>query len=235
MGGNGKQQLLVAWIAFFGAVVGAFIGGIFLMESSTRPTLISISATQTAEAKLTESAHQRSLTPQAHTTPKSNIGGTEDLRICAYAWLATQPKLVINLDAALYRVAQSNGFGYAQSNEIPFQFNGQDYVLQDFQLGMVFARAGDWGNTRAIRKPISQIETSELVIQIGKIAKENTLVTVNSSSWFIREAELQKLGNPRTREFKFPCGSNTFFAQQFLLGIVFRNKKDGEIAVIPNP
>lgn len=58
----------------------------------------------------------------------------------------------INDQAALYRFAQANYLGYPQTDEFEFTCNGKTYVGQVFNLGIVYAQKGDWGNIKWVKK-----------------------------------------------------------------------------------
>ncbi len=64
-----------------------------------------------------------------------------------YTWMP------INTGAALYKYAQSKNLGYPQTDEFTFPFNGDTYVAQVFNLGIVYVKQGDWGNVQWIAKP----------------------------------------------------------------------------------
>lgn len=58
----------------------------------------------------------------------------------------------INDQAALYRFAQANHLGYPQTDEFEFVHNNETYIGQVFNLGIVYAKKGDWGNVKWVRK-----------------------------------------------------------------------------------
>lgn len=58
----------------------------------------------------------------------------------------------VNNGGALWNFAKANGLQDQQTDEIPVTINGQDYLLQVFNLGIVYAQVGDWGNIKIIRK-----------------------------------------------------------------------------------
>lgn len=62
------------------------------------------------------------------------------------------PWMPVNNGAALWNFAKANGLQDQQTDEMAVTINGQDYVLQVFNLGIVYARVGDWGNIKIIRK-----------------------------------------------------------------------------------
>lgn len=62
------------------------------------------------------------------------------------------PWMPVNNGAALWNFAKANGLQDQQTDEMTVTINGQDYLLQVFNLGIVYARVGDWGNIKIIRK-----------------------------------------------------------------------------------
>jgi hypothetical protein len=58
----------------------------------------------------------------------------------------------VNNGAALWNFAKASGLQDQQTDELSVTFNGEEYVLQVFNLGIVYAKAGDWGNVKIIRK-----------------------------------------------------------------------------------
>ncbi len=65
---------------------------------------------------------------------------------------AAQPWMPVNNTAALWRFAQANGLQDQQTDEIPFAFNGAQYIAQVFNKGIVYVKVGDWGNIKFIPK-----------------------------------------------------------------------------------
>jgi hypothetical protein len=64
-----------------------------------------------------------------------------------YAWMP------INTDGALYKFALSRRLGYPQTDEFEFTYGGDTYVGQVYNLGIVYVKKGDWGNSRWVKKP----------------------------------------------------------------------------------
>jgi hypothetical protein len=62
------------------------------------------------------------------------------------------PWMPVNNGAALWNFAKAMGLQDQQTDELTAVINGQEYVLQVFNLGIVYARKGDWGNIKVIRK-----------------------------------------------------------------------------------
>jgi hypothetical protein len=58
----------------------------------------------------------------------------------------------VNNGGALWNFAKANGLQDQQTDELKTTINGQDYLLQVFNLGIVYAKLGDWGNIKIIRK-----------------------------------------------------------------------------------
>jgi|GEM_PF-1473951 hypothetical protein len=62
------------------------------------------------------------------------------------------PWMPVNNTAALWRFAKQHGLQDQQTDELPFTYNGEAYVAQVFNLGIVYAKVGDWGNIKVIPK-----------------------------------------------------------------------------------
>ena len=72
------------------------------------------------------------------------------------AAIAAAKKLVwmpINTDAALYQFAQQKNLGYPQTDEFSVMYQGSNYIVQVFNLGIVYVKQGDWGNVQFFLKP----------------------------------------------------------------------------------
>ena len=65
---------------------------------------------------------------------------------------AAQPWMPVNNTAALWRFAQAKGLQDQQTDEIPFTYNGEQYIAQVFNKGIVYVKVGDWGNIKFISK-----------------------------------------------------------------------------------
>ena len=59
----------------------------------------------------------------------------------------------INTAAALYRFAQERDLGYPQTDEFETTFEGETYLAQVFNLGIVYVKKGDWENAQWVKKP----------------------------------------------------------------------------------
>jgi hypothetical protein len=58
----------------------------------------------------------------------------------------------VNNGAALWNFAKANGLQDQQTDEMTVTINGEEYLLQVFNLGIVYAKVGDWGDIKIIRK-----------------------------------------------------------------------------------
>lgn len=58
----------------------------------------------------------------------------------------------VNNGAALWNFAKANGLQDQQTDEMTVNINGEEYLLQVFNLGIVYAKVGDWGNIKIIKK-----------------------------------------------------------------------------------
>ncbi len=65
---------------------------------------------------------------------------------------AAKPWMPVNNTAALWRYAQAHGLQDQQTDEIPFTYNGESYIAQVFNKGILFVRVGDWDNIQVIPK-----------------------------------------------------------------------------------
>jgi murein DD-endopeptidase MepM/ murein hydrolase activator NlpD len=65
---------------------------------------------------------------------------------------AAQPWMPVNNTAALWKFAQANGLQDQQTDEINFTYNGEQYITQVFNKGIVYVKVGDWGNIKFIPK-----------------------------------------------------------------------------------
>ncbi len=62
------------------------------------------------------------------------------------------PWMPVNNTAALWKYAKQNGLQDQQTDEIPFVYNGEQYITQVFNLGIPYVKVGDWGNVKVIPK-----------------------------------------------------------------------------------
>jgi hypothetical protein len=65
---------------------------------------------------------------------------------------AAKPWMPVNNTAALWKFAQANGLQDQQTDEIGFMYNGEPYIAQVFNKGIVYVKVGDWGNIRFFPK-----------------------------------------------------------------------------------
>jgi N-acetyl-anhydromuramyl-L-alanine amidase AmpD len=59
----------------------------------------------------------------------------------------------INTDAALYQHAQQKNLGYPQTDEFSVTVGTDVYIVQVFNLGIVYVKQGDWNNVQSFKKP----------------------------------------------------------------------------------
>jgi hypothetical protein len=76
----------------------------------------------------------------------------QTLEQAALAAAQSVPWMPVNNTAALWKFAQANGLQDQQTDEIPFTYQGEQYIAQVFNLGIVYVKVGDWGNVQVIRK-----------------------------------------------------------------------------------
>lgn len=62
------------------------------------------------------------------------------------------PWMPVNNQAALWTFAKQNGLQSQQTDELPFTYNGEQYLTQVFNLGIPYLRVGDWNNIKVIPK-----------------------------------------------------------------------------------
>lgn len=62
------------------------------------------------------------------------------------------PWMPVNNTAALWKFAKANGLQDQQTDELPMIYVGDNYIVQVFNLGIVYVKVGDWGNIRVIPK-----------------------------------------------------------------------------------
>lgn len=62
------------------------------------------------------------------------------------------PWMPVNNTAALWKFAKANGLQDQQTDELPMTYVGDGYIVQVFNLGIVYVQVGDWGNIRVIPK-----------------------------------------------------------------------------------
>lgn len=62
------------------------------------------------------------------------------------------PWMPVNNTAALWKFAKANGLQDQQTDELPMTYLIDDYIVQVFNLGIVYVKVGDWGNIKVIPK-----------------------------------------------------------------------------------
>jgi hypothetical protein len=62
------------------------------------------------------------------------------------------PWMPVNNTAALWKFAKANGLQDQQTDELNMTYNGDPYIVQVFNLGIVYVKVGDWGNIKVIPK-----------------------------------------------------------------------------------
>lgn len=65
---------------------------------------------------------------------------------------AAKPWMPVNNGAALWNFAQANNLQDQQTGELEFIWKGEKYLVQVFNLGIVYCKVGDFGNIQLIRK-----------------------------------------------------------------------------------
>ncbi len=83
--------------------------------------------------------------------PRNVLPG-QTLAQAALAAAKSKPWMPVNNQAALWRFAQVNGLQDQQTDELSMTFNGENYLVQVFNLGIVYVKVGDWGNIKVIPK-----------------------------------------------------------------------------------
>jgi len=85
-------------------------------------------------------------TPPPPPPPPQNVREAIEQQARAVPWMP------VNNGAALWNFAKANGLQDQQTDEMTVTINGEEYLLQVFNLGIVYAKVGDWGNIQVIRK-----------------------------------------------------------------------------------
>jgi hypothetical protein len=62
------------------------------------------------------------------------------------------PWMPVNNTAALWKYAQAHGLQDQQTDELHMTYNGVAYLIQVFNLGILYVQVGDWGNIHVIPK-----------------------------------------------------------------------------------
>src|SRR5205823_2061915 len=70
--------------------------------------------------------------------PKATTQPPQTLDDAAMAAAKTVPWMPVNNGAALWNYAKAHGLQDQQTDELAFKYNGEDYVVQVFNLGVVY-------------------------------------------------------------------------------------------------
>ena len=81
-----------------------------------------------------------------------NMQPTQTLEQAALAAAKSKPWMPVNNTAALWKYAQAHGLQDQQTDELNMTYNGEQYIVQVFNLGIVYVKVGDWGNIKVIPK-----------------------------------------------------------------------------------
>lgn len=95
---------------------------------------------------LTFGPHSAPPPPPPPPPPVQNVEDAIKQKAQSVTWMP------VNNGAALWNFAKANGLQDQQTDEMTVTINGTDYLLQVFNLGIVYAKVGDWGNIKIIRK-----------------------------------------------------------------------------------
>jgi len=71
--------------------------------------------------------------------------------------------LPLNREAALYQAAQRNGLGERLTNEYEVMHNGQNYIAQIFEAGLVYVPAGQWDQVEVLERTQGLDEATRMV------------------------------------------------------------------------
>ncbi len=82
----------------------------------------------------------------------SNVLPGQTLEQAALAAAKSKPWMPVNNQAALWQYAKAHGLQDQQTDELSMTYNGEPYLVQVFNLGIVYVKVGDWGNIRVIPK-----------------------------------------------------------------------------------
>lgn len=82
----------------------------------------------------------------------NNVGAGQTLEQAALAAAQSKPWMPVNNQAALWQFAKIHGLQDQQTDELSLNYNGETYIAQVFNLGIVYVKAGDWGNIQVIPK-----------------------------------------------------------------------------------
>lgn len=77
---------------------------------------------------------------------------TQTLEQAALAAAKSVQWMPVNNTSALWKFAKANGLQDQQTDEISFTYKGVPYIAQVFNLAIVYAKVGDWGNIQILKK-----------------------------------------------------------------------------------
>lgn len=85
-------------------------------------------------------------TPPTPPVPPQNVEDAIKEKAKSVPWMP------VNNMGALWNFAKAHGLQDQQTDELSVTISGQEYLLQVFNLGIVYAKKGDWGNIKVIKK-----------------------------------------------------------------------------------
>ncbi len=85
-------------------------------------------------------------------TPTITSPSAQSLEQAALAAAKSVPWMPVNNQSALWSYARANGLQDQQTDEVKFVYNGENYIVQVFNDGIVYVKEGDWANMQLIRK-----------------------------------------------------------------------------------
>lgn len=85
-------------------------------------------------------------------TPKPDPEPIKDVPAAIMEKAKSVPWMPVNNGAALWNYAKANGLQDQQTDEMKVTINGEEYLLQVFNLGIAYCKLGDWGNIKVIPK-----------------------------------------------------------------------------------
>jgi N-acetyl-anhydromuramyl-L-alanine amidase AmpD len=135
-------------------------------------------------------------------------------------------KLSINTQSALYQFAQAHQLGNPQTDEFYFTSSGDLHVAQVYNLGIVYAQVGDWGNIQIVGKPDgSPPPTDPDAVAALAAAQQQPWMPINVNSAFYQFAQANHLGDPQTDEFEFTVDDD-YIGQVYQNGFVYAKKNN---------
>lgn len=90
--------------------------------------------------------------PTPPTPPPATPPSLQDVPSAILEKAKSVPWMPVNNGAALWNYAKANGLQDQQTDEMTVTINGEEYLVQVFNLGIVYAKVGDWGNIKVIPK-----------------------------------------------------------------------------------